>query len=105
MVEASGPNGAEPRDVGDSEYYTSEVTMLEAKDLFNEDAILVWRWHNAPAELKALSTNGGDEDWVALVPADQKDDYISWLENSSFGVCAIDSYDFEGMKVYIGCHA
>jgi hypothetical protein len=79
--------------------------MLETRDFFDGDAIVIWRFKNAPEELKALSTAGGDEDWVALVPADQKDDYISWLESSSFGVCSIDAYDYEGMKVYIGCHA
>jgi hypothetical protein len=78
--------------------------MLETRDFFDGNAIVVWRFHDAPAELKALSTNGGDEDWLALVPADYNS-YIPWLENSSFGVCAIDSYDYEGMKVFIGCHA
>lgn len=30
--------------------------------------IIIWRWVDAPAELKALSTHGGDEDWLAVVP-------------------------------------
>lgn len=28
----------------------------------------VWRFHDAPQELRDLSTNGGDEDWLVEVP-------------------------------------
>ena len=31
-------------------------------------ATLIWDWADAPAELQAFSTLGGDEDWVALCP-------------------------------------
>ena len=30
--------------------------------------ITIWRYHHAPPELQALSTHGGDEDWLATVP-------------------------------------
>ena len=29
---------------------------------------LVWRFSEAPEELRGLSTNGGDEDWLVEVP-------------------------------------
>ena len=31
--------------------------------------IKVWRFEDAPKKYRALSTNGGDEDWIAFVPA------------------------------------
>ena len=30
--------------------------------------ITIWRYQDAPPELRALSTHGGDEDWLAVVP-------------------------------------
>ncbi len=32
-------------------------------------AILVWRFEDAPEEFRRLSQNGGDEDYVVLIPA------------------------------------
>ena len=68
--------------------------------------ILVWRFYKAPQEYQNLSDNGGDEDWLAFVPAEYSDDYLGWLEHGSFGVCSIDKYDLpNGDSVYIGSHA
>lgn len=70
--------------------------------------IRVWRFEDAPKELQDLSTNGGDEDWVALIPPRLKDAYIPWLEQPSFGCCDVDSYEhpeLPGYTVKIGCHA
>lgn len=39
-------------------------------------AILLWAWDAAPAELRALSTHGGDEDFVAFVPNGVDDSYV-----------------------------
>ena len=33
-------------------------------------AIITWRFEDAPKEFQDLSTNGGDEDWVILIPAE-----------------------------------
>ncbi len=68
--------------------------------------IRVWRFHDAPEELKNYD-NGGDEDWLAHVPAEMANDYIPWLEGgSAFGVCDINEYkQADGSVVYIGCHA
>lgn len=71
--------------------------------------IKVYRFHDAPYSLKKLSTNGGDEDWIAIVPRniwEKEHGYIGWLESgSSFGCCNVDMFEFENFLVFIGSHA
>ena len=68
--------------------------------------IKVYRFEDAPEELRILSTNGGDEDWIAIVPPSLQDDYFPWLEEGSlFGCCSVDEYWLDGNKILIGCHA
>lgn len=67
--------------------------------------IAVWRFHEAPEQYQHLSTNGGDEDWLALVPFEMREAYIPWLEYGPFGVCSIDRYEHADGIVYIGSHA
>lgn len=68
--------------------------------------IRVWRFEDAPPEFQALSTNGGDEDWVALVPKELAEKYIHWLECPAFGCCDVSDYPLEsGAVVRIGSHA
>jgi hypothetical protein len=71
------------------------------------EPILVWEFYSAPEEYSSLSTNGGDEDWVAVVPASMSDEYIGWLESGTqFGVCCVDKYPLpDGRVVYIGSHS
>ncbi len=71
------------------------------------EPILVWAFYDAPEEYRKLSTNGGDEDWVAVVPAALSGKWIPWLEsNSAFGVCDVSTYPLsDGRSVYIGSHA
>lgn len=40
--------------------------------------ILVWPFDEAPKEYQNLSTNGGDEDWLAFVPEHLKEEWINW---------------------------
>lgn len=68
-------------------------------------AILVWAFEDAPEELRALSNNGGDEDWLALVPMDYGTDYVSWIESGPFGCCGVDKIETEFGLVFIGSHA
>lgn len=68
------------------------------------EPIRVWPFHLAPPEWQALSGNGGDEDWLAFVPAAYADEYIGWLHSSAFGCCAISQHEVEGGTVYIGAH-
>lgn len=71
-----------------------------------EKAAVVWRFHDAPESLRALSENGGDEDWLALVPPHLASDWIPWAEVGGFGVCNVDRFAMPyGFVVYIGCHA
>lgn len=73
--------------------------------VFTSPPILVWRFADAPADLKALSPHGGDEDWLALVPAGFMG-YIGWLDYGPFGVCDISRHQQDdGTTVYIGAHA
>ena len=71
------------------------------------DHIKVWPFHDAPEQYQALSGNGGDEDWLALVPLDWREtQYIPWLEDyGPFGRCCIDWYEHADGWVVIGAHA
>ena len=69
--------------------------------------IKIYRFEDAPEELKMLSTNGGDEDWIAVIPPSLQDENIPWLEEgTSFGYSCVEEHMLEnGDKVLIGCHA
>jgi hypothetical protein len=79
------------------------------------EPIKVWRFQDAPQELQELSTNGGDEDWLATIPAELKDEH--WVDcamstlydniaSQAFGCSAIEIVDREdGSEVRIGCHS
>lgn len=69
--------------------------------------IKVWRYDDAPEEYRNLSHHGGDEDWVALVPAESKEQYIGWLESGTpFGQCDVSIHDLPtGDRVFIGAHS
>lgn len=73
------------------------------------DPIQVWRFGEAPADLQALSTNGGDEDWLALVPNSYRVEEIFWMSSGGpFGCCSVDKYahPFDSrLIVVIGSHA
>jgi len=70
--------------------------------------IKIWRYEDAPEKLQ-ISQNGGDEDWLAEVPPNYANQYISWLESgTNFGVCDVAVYDHpekQGWKIHIGCHS
>lgn len=72
-----------------------------------DQAILIWRFRESPGELRAMSPHGGDEDWLALVPKDLADEWISWLESgSAFGCCDVSEQKLpDGRGVKIGAHA
>lgn len=71
-----------------------------------ERAIRVWPWPDAPERFRALSSHGGDEDWVAFVPTEFCTDYIPWLApGTPFGVCDVSEHHITGGVVYIGAHS
>lgn len=70
-------------------------------------SIHVWKFSEAPEQFRRLSTHGGDEDWLALVPEEMAGQYIPWMEEGSpFGVCSVSEHKLEGgCIVRIGTHA
>lgn len=72
-----------------------------------DNAILVWRWDDAPEELRELSYHGGDEDWVALFPNEDIADDATWSESyTRFGCCEVSEHLLpDGRVVRIGAHA
>jgi len=71
--------------------------------------IRMWAFEDAPAEYRALSKHGGDEDWIVFVPVACRDYYMPWLEEgmmNNIGCAAIDvTLDADGNAIYIGAHA
>jgi hypothetical protein len=69
--------------------------------------VKVWRFHDAPEYLRNLSTHGGDEDWLALIPPAMALKYVPWAETgTAFGVCEVSEHKLEdGSIVRIGAHA
>jgi hypothetical protein len=77
--------------------------MTEPMD---ERMIRVWRFEDAPPEYQELSPHGGDEDWVAYVPAALAEECIDWLDSgTAFGRCETSAHPFPCGTVYIGAHA
>ncbi len=72
----------------------------------NRYRISVWPWEYAPNYFRELSPHGGDEDWVAFVPAILEDYDIEWLRSGGpFGVCDVTEHKVADGTVYIGAHA
>ena len=68
--------------------------------------IKVWPFNKAPQHLRALSNNGGDEDWIAFIPKSLVDSSPMFLEaGTSFGCCDVQEIEIEGGEVRIGSHA
>ena len=84
--------------------------------MLNETMIRVWPFEDAPLQYQALSPHGGDEDWVAVVPAIlarryanpySDETWIHWLQSGSpFGRCSITMHELpDGSQLFIGAHA
>lgn len=71
-----------------------------------DKTIKVWRYEDAPKHYQALSTNGGDEDWIAFVPSALEGEWIGWLEEGTvYGCCCVDEHAVDGGVIRIGCHS
>lgn len=67
-------------------------------------ALLVWRFQDTPEDWKWSAHQGGDEDWVTLVPDGV--DAPSWLdEGSSYGCCSVEQVVVEVGTLHVGCHS
>jgi hypothetical protein len=78
---------------------------MKWQQFVNESPVaLMWTFHNAPAELRALSTHGGDEDYVAVWAKrheSELDTPIGWrLEN--FSPASNDRHEYGEFIVWIG---
>ena len=81
------------------------ISWLKTGSYEDSNTILVWKFYDAPTELRALSLDGGDEDWLVYVPS--KVEFVCmplWIE--SMASCR-DPDEFKlpnGARVYIGAH-
>jgi hypothetical protein len=67
--------------------------------------IRLWYWEDAPQDLQILSDNGGDEDYVVLVPKGVGIPFF-FYSGSSFARWGVQTIEREdGSTVLIGCHA
>lgn len=85
----------------------ADVAEVLEREAWGEP-IRIWPFHDAPEELKRLSDNGGDEDWLAFVPQwiwDREGGWIPFLDVGHFGVAHVNKYVVPGGVVLIGCHA
>lgn len=70
--------------------------------------ILLWRFFDAPKSLQSLSTNGGDEDWLAFVPSGVSGewDYFSIFASTSFDTGGEpQKIRVKNGTIWIGSHA
>lgn len=71
--------------------------------------ITVWKFDDAPKELRAASDKGGDEDWLAEIPPNLVESWIPWMDDGGpFGCFSVTEYDHPkkpGYKIKIGSHA
>jgi hypothetical protein len=68
--------------------------------------IRIWAYADAPTCYR-VSDNGGDEDWVAVVPLEYSDRLhaMAFLGAPTFGACDVATYTVGDEMVIVGCHA
>lgn len=73
------------------------------------NAIIIWRFEDAPEHLQRLSGNGGDEDWLLLFPHGMTEQNMPGdidMMVDRLARCAADYYTAQdGRLVAITCHA
>lgn len=74
-----------------------------------KDPITIYKFEDVPKGLQSLSTNGGDEDWLAIVPKHLTKKWIPWLEEgTTFACCTVETHPhptIKGWEIRIGCHS
>jgi len=59
--------------------------------------ILIWPWRDAPWEYRVLSTRGGNERWVAFIPAEYGPLRPGWAKKGTvFAPKHLDSFRLSG---------
>ena len=69
----------------------------------NPSSAIWFTYHDAPEELRALSTCGGDEDQIVVHLTEHGPS--SAYRFGSLSCCSNDEFKFEEFTVWIGCHA
>lgn len=65
----------------------------------------LWPFDKAPEALRALSQNGGDEDWILVLPPGVDRPFFT-DDGQAFGRCGVEEHVLPcGRRVLIGCHA
>lgn len=89
------------------DYVDSAMRLLDDVSPLPGGGAWVWRFEDAPAELRALSECGGDEDWLVLwAPGSYgaKREWIPWHDR--LGADAPDEYRLPcGALVLISSHS
>ena len=102
----------------------AELTLtITAIDAIKGNAIIFWKFRDAPPELQELSQHGGDEDWVCLCPKHMEqesiiermcgrmeDAYGDGVLRFEYNPEAIwcfstDRYEYGDCVVFIGAHS
>lgn len=86
---------------------------MSADDGWNppdDRSVRIWTWADAPEDLRALSANGGDEDWLLLAPPDAVGTLSSLIEVLELATqirwSSVDSYYLhDGSMVMIGANS
>lgn len=77
---------------------------MEFKKL--KEPIKIWHFKDAPKKYRKLSTNGGDEDYLAFIPEHYKNEYFPFLEEgTNFGCFSVDKVEVNGGIILIGSHS
>ena len=86
-------------------HYFGRIGHLGDKDAITP--MLIWAFHDAPEPLKALSENGGDEDWLVAIPKHYEERIkMEPLWVTYLGACDRDFIDVsDNYLVVIGSHA
>lgn len=69
---------------------------------------IVWKFHDAPQELRDLSQNGGDEDWLVELPPGWDEYGLPFWCEAMDSMHEPQSYDHPAKpewQVVIGAHA
>ena len=69
--------------------------------------LTLWRFDDAPEAYRELSEHGGDEDWLALIPAHMAEEWFPWMETGSWmGCSSVSEHPLpDGSIIRIGAHA
>lgn len=69
------------------------------------EPIKIWQFYDAPKKYSKYFDND-DADWLAVLPKEFKNDYITWLDEPYFGCCCVQDHVLEnGTLLKVGYHA